>query len=92
MATAARAQDHDEDSRPRKITLTAYIDAVVAEEVRNAVDTMSGPPSRMTLARFVEEALIVHLARYRKSHNSGRPWPARPPGITLKRGRPQKPR
>lgn len=73
----------------RKVTLTAYIDADVAELARDAVDALSGPPHRMTLGRFVQDALTAQLERMRRTALLSH-WPKRPSGQSLRRGRPRK--
>lgn len=85
----ARAELEVVAGRQRKTTLTAYIREDVAEITRDAVDALSGPPHRMTLGRFVEEALLAHLERLRRSALLTS-WPKRPSGQSLRRGRPRK--
>ncbi len=38
---------------------------------------LSGPPVHLTLAGLVREALARELARLRKAHYKGKPWPPR---------------
>jgi hypothetical protein len=71
-------------TRPGK-AFTIYVDVETAEETRNAVDYLSGPPERMTLKKLATDALHAELARLRKRYKVKGPFPPRPGA--LKRGR-----
>lgn len=58
------------------------------EECRNAVDYLSGPPTRLTLAAFVERALRRELASLKTKHNEGNAFPSR--DGPLRTGRPMR--
>jgi hypothetical protein len=45
-------------------------------EIRDAVIALSGPPERLTMARFAEEAFRHELERLQTGHNDGRPFPS----------------
>jgi hypothetical protein len=45
----------------------------LVEEARNATVALSGPPTRLTLARLVEEGLRREIQRLRDAHNAGSP-------------------
>jgi hypothetical protein len=49
----------------------------LVEEARNATVALSGPPTRLTLARLVEDALRREIKRLRDAHNAGSPFPRR---------------
>ena len=58
----------------RKKALSTQISADVLEEVRSCVVTLSGPPDRLTISSFVEEALRQELQRLRSKKNHGQPF------------------
>jgi hypothetical protein len=49
----------------------------LVDEARNATVALSGPPTRLTLARLVEDALRREVQRLRDTHNAGAPFPSR---------------
>ena len=51
--------------------------AELAEEVRDAVFALSGPPHCLSLALFAENALRTELARLMRVENRGRQFPRR---------------
>ena len=69
-----------------KTKLTILVPDDLAEEARNTVVALSGPPLRLTLAQLAENALRAEIDRLRRKHNQGKPFPAH--GSTLKGGRP----
>lgn len=58
-----------------KITFSLPDDLL--EECRNAVDFLSGPPTRLTFAALVERALRRELASLRGKHCEGNAFPSR---------------
>ena len=61
-------------SAPR-VRATLPLDLV--EEARNATVALSGPPTRLTLARLVETAVRREVERLRHTHHGGEPFPPR---------------
>jgi hypothetical protein len=61
----------------RRVRATFHLPHALVEEARNATVALSGPPTRLTLARLVEDAVRGAIARLRVSHNSGAPFPQR---------------
>ena len=70
----------------RKVRATIHLPADLFDEVRNAVVACSGPPLRLTLAGFAEQALRHELERLAKKQNDGKPFPRRE--AELRGGRP----
>jgi hypothetical protein len=64
-------------SSDRKVRATFHLPHALVDEARNATVALSGPPTRLTLARLVEDALRHEVQRLRDTHNSGSPFPAR---------------
>ena len=62
---------------PRRVRATFHLPHALVEEARNATVALSGPPTRLTLARLVEDAVSREIARLRVSHNGGAPFPQR---------------
>lgn len=60
---------------PKKTRTTFHLPDDLVGEARDTVIALSGPPVRLTLARLVEDALRAELARVKKEHNRGRPFP-----------------
>jgi len=58
-----------------KITFALPQDLV--EACRDAVDFLSGPPTRLTLAALVERALRREVDRLRREHRHGEAFPRR---------------
>jgi len=75
-----------ETKRPTKVRATFHLPEELFEAVRDAVVSLSGPPHRLTLARFAEDALRRELERLQKAENRGRPFPKRE--SDLRGGRP----
>lgn len=61
----------------RRVKLSGYLLEEVAEEARDAVVALSGPPVRLSMSRLVESALRRELERLRKEYNEGEAFPAR---------------
>jgi hypothetical protein len=69
-----------------KTKLTILVPEEIADEARDTVVALSGPPLRLTLAQLAENALRAEIARLRREHNKGKPFPSL--RATLKGGRP----
>ena len=82
---AKKAREEKSESAPRS-RVTLLIPTELLEEMRDAVVHLSGPPDRLTLARFVEEACRRELARLRSKHTGGKAFPRRT--AELRAGRP----
>ncbi len=61
----------------RKVRATIHLPADLFDAVRDAVVACSGPPLRMTLAGFAEQALRHELERLEKKQNEGKRFPRR---------------
>jgi hypothetical protein len=61
----------------RKVRATFHLPSTLVDEARNATVALSGPPTRLTLARLVEDGLRREVQRLRDAHNSGSPFPPR---------------
>jgi hypothetical protein len=88
-STAERPENSDLGTRPEKVRATFHISADLLNEVRNAVVALSGPPHRLTLAQFAEEALrdkLVQLKGDQSGRMRGRDFPQRE--SELRGGRP----
>jgi hypothetical protein len=65
-------------ARPsRKVRATIHLPADLFDQVRDAVVACSGPPLRLTLAGFAEQALRHELERLEKKQNEGKAFPRR---------------
>lgn len=60
-----------------KVRATFHLSEDLFNQVRDAVVHLSGPPLRLTLAAFAENALRRELERLRREHNSGERFPRR---------------
>lgn len=69
-----------------KVRATFHLSEDLFNQVRDAVVHLSGPPLRLTLAAFAENALRRELERLRGEHNSGERFPRRE--AELRGGRP----
>ena len=63
--------------RSRKVRATFHLTEEVFDAVRDCVVALSGPPLRLTLAGFAEDAFRLQLEALQKSANKGRPFPKR---------------
>ncbi len=61
----------------RRVRATFHLPLALVDEARNATVALSGPPTRLTLARLVEDALRREVQRLRDTHNAGAPFPRR---------------
>jgi hypothetical protein len=64
-------------SSQRKVRATFHLPLALVDEARNATVALSGPPTRLTLARLVEDALRREVQRLLETHNAGSPFPRR---------------
>lgn len=64
-------------TRPRKVRAMFHLSAETFDAVRDCVVALSGPPHRLTLTGFAEEALKEKLAALQKAENKGKPFPKR---------------
>lgn len=82
LITGANGAGSTQQSEPTKQAKPTYLRASfqVPEElladVRDAVIALSGPPERLTMARFAEEAFRRELERLQSIHNRGKPFDA----------------
>jgi hypothetical protein len=60
--------------RPKQ-RITSYLRPAIAEELRDAVRALSGPPEHLTVAALLERAVTAELVRLRRRHNNGEPFP-----------------
>ena len=72
--------------RTAKVRATFHLSKELFESVRDAVVALSGPPNRLTLASFAENALRLELERLQKAENKGKAFPKRE--SELRGGRP----
>lgn len=64
-------------TKPAQVKHTFGMPGPLLEDVRDAVDALSGPPHRMTLAAFLEAAFTAELRRLEVEVNGGAPFPKR---------------
>ena len=76
-AAARRPEPVVATPSPRRVRATFHLPHALVEEARNATVALSGPPTRLTLARLVEDAVRREIARLQASHNGGAPFPQR---------------
>ncbi len=70
-----RAQ-REQAAKPAYCRASFQIPQELLSEIRDAVITLSGPPERLTMARFAEQAFRHELERLRAGHNHDQPFPA----------------
>jgi len=70
----------------KKVRVAFHLSETLADEARNCVYHLSGPPLRLTMAELAERALAKELERLQKEYNHGHPFPHR--RENLKGGRP----
>ena len=64
-------------ARARKIRATFHLTEETFDLVRDCVMALSGPPHRLTLSGFAEDAFRVKLQVLQKTANEGKPFPKR---------------
>jgi hypothetical protein len=70
----------------KKIRVAFHLPESLADEARNCVYHLSGPPLRLTMAELAENAIAKELERLQAEYNEGKPFPHR--RENLKGGRP----
>ena len=77
---AREAEEPTQARKPKDSGRRARMNVEIPEElaamVRDAVIALSGPPARLTLARFAEDAFRREVALLETEHHQGRPFPA----------------
>ncbi len=73
-----RSQAKSAPYSPTKTKVPFNLPAELADEVRDVVFALSGPPHCLSLALFGENALRIELARLKEIENRGRRFPHRP--------------
>jgi hypothetical protein len=76
-APTAAGQRRPASTPRRRVRATFHLPVDLVEEIRNATVALSGPPTRLTLARLVENALRREVERLRHLHHGGDPFPQR---------------
>lgn len=86
----SKARPKVEAPLPRRSTeptrATFHLPNDLVEEARDVVVALSGPPLRLTLAAFAENAMRAEIERLKRKHNEGKPFPRR--DGTVRVGRP----
>ncbi len=76
LALATRKLQTGSSDAPRgwtsKQTFSTQVSAQVLEEVRDCIVALSGPPDRLTVSAFVENALRRELQRLSRKKNAGK--------------------
>jgi len=62
----------------RKQKFNCRIPPDLADSIRDCVVALSGPPSRLTIDGFAEEAFRREVERLRRLHHAGQPFERRP--------------
>ncbi len=92
-ALAARKLKTGSSDAPRgwtsKQTFSTQVSTQVLEEVRDCIVALSGPPDRLTVSAFVENALRRELQRLSRKRNAGKRFSKRRSGV--RPGRPLAP-
>ena len=76
-ASNQRCRPNARVGAPLKTKVPFNLPRELAEELRDAVFALSGPPHCMSLAGLAELALRTELARLREAENGGSPFEAR---------------
>ena len=63
-------------TKPAYCRASFQIPQQLLAQIRDAVIALSGPPERLTMARFAEEAFRHELERLQTDRNDGRPFPS----------------
>lgn len=83
VAAATASAEEKGSARKRE---TFLVSAELADEMRDAIVHLQGPPMFLNLAGFGEEAIRAYLARLKAEHTGGQPFPKRPHAV--RQGRP----
>ena len=81
-----REERKSKPASTKKERVAFYLSEDLADEIRNAVVQLSGPPLRLTMTELAEMAFQKELERLKAEHNGGKPFPKR--AEDLKGGRP----
>jgi len=60
-----------------KAKLSVNLPSDLIEEVRDAVDALGGPPYRLSMTAFAENALRAELERLKRAETEGEKFPSR---------------
>ena len=85
-----RQVSREMSTKTTQAQLSVKLPADLLEEIRDIVVALSGPPDRLTLAAFAEQALRNEASRFRKRYKQGNKFAART--APLRAGRPIGPR
>jgi len=83
---ATEPAQREQVAKPTYCRASFQIPQELLSEIRDAVIALSGPPERLTMARFAEQAFRHELERLRAGHNHDQPFPAT--GGVVRVGRP----
>jgi len=72
---AKRAQP-TQAAKPASCRASFQIPQQLLADIRDAVIALSGPPERLTMARFAEAAFRHELERLQANHTAGQPFPS----------------
>lgn len=72
----------------KKVRVAFHLPIALADEARNCVYHLSGPPLRLTMAELAERAITAEIQRLQTEYNQNKPFPQR--RQNLKGGRPVK--
>jgi hypothetical protein len=72
----------------KKVRVAFHLPVALADEARNCVYHLSGPPLRLTMAELAERAISAEIQRLQIEYNQSQPFPHR--RENLKGGRPVK--
>jgi hypothetical protein len=72
----------------KKVRVAFHLPVALADEARNCVYHLSGPPLRLTMAELAERAISAEIQRLQTEYNQSQPFPHR--RENLKGGRPVK--
>ncbi len=84
--SAPDAKAQAQPSARRKSRATFDLPPELLDACRDAVVTLAGPPCRLTMSSLVEGALVRELARLKREHHGGKPFPSR--AVAVRTGRP----
>lgn len=70
----AQRGERAKGTKPTYLRASFQVTQELLTEIRNAVIALSGPPQRLTMARFAEEAFRHELERLQTVHNDGKPF------------------
>lgn len=72
----------------KKVRVAFHLPVTLADQARNCVYHLSGPPLRLTMAELAERAIATEIERLQNEFNQGQSFPHR--SHDLKGGRPVK--